>query len=240
MVAITEAPMTAESLRDFYNAHAAQCDPTDFWGQVKRTVNGNPVSQDQIDMIVAAVRQGLDIRDDDVLLDLCCGNGALTACFFADCRGGLGVDFSDYLIEVANRHHVRRPQEAFVVQDVVEFLRLATDTGRFTKALCYGAMQYLGKPEAAEFLALTRRRFPNITRFFIGNLPDKERLHDFFTEGRYRPGIEDEPTSAIGIWRTPDEFADLAAAAGWRAEFRRMPRDFYAAHYRYDAVLTPL
>ena len=89
-------------------------------------------------------------------------------------------------------------------------------------------------------LTAVRQRFSSVTRLFIGNLPDKMLLHDFFDRDAYAPGIEDEPASAIGLWRTVEEFADLATSTGWRPEFRRMPASYYAAHYRYDAVLMPI
>jgi hypothetical protein len=71
----------------------------------------------------------------------------------------------------------------------------------------------------------------------VGNLPDRARLHEFFGE-RYVPGIERDNESALGVWRTTGEFEALAAGCGWSCEFRRMPPGFYAAHYRYDAILA--
>jgi hypothetical protein len=38
------------------------CEPDDFLGQVKRTVNGKPVSQEQIDIIIAAITNGLKLK----------------------------------------------------------------------------------------------------------------------------------------------------------------------------------
>src|SRR5262245_10350175 len=61
-----------------FKNHPQTCDPDDYWGQVKRTVGGQPVSQEQIDLIVAAVKRGLQLGPEDTLLDICCGNGALT------------------------------------------------------------------------------------------------------------------------------------------------------------------
>ena len=83
--------MTIPSGGDFYKHHPKTCDPEDFWGQVMRTVEGKAVDQAQIDMIVATVVRELELSGDDLLLDLCCGNGALTTHFFSRCRGGLGV-----------------------------------------------------------------------------------------------------------------------------------------------------
>jgi cyclopropane fatty-acyl-phospholipid synthase-like methyltransferase len=223
----------------FYKEHPKNCDPDDFWGQVKRTVDGKPVSQEQIDMIVAAVTDGLDLGRDDVLLDLCCGNGALTTYFFQRCAGGVGVDFSEYLVEVAKRRFSARPEEHYVLGDALEYARSCPEPARFTRAVCYGAFMFLPAAGAAELLGALRRRFTSLGRLYIGNLPDKARMAGFYREGQYRPGMEDDPASPTGIWRTEEEFARLAAEQGWKASMRRMPPDFYAAHYRYDAVLVP-
>ena len=223
----------------FYQEHPRTCDPDDFWGQVKRTVNGKPVPQEQIDMIVAAVRAGLGLTPDDVVLDLCCGNGALTTYFFSQCLGGVGVDFSEYLIGVARQNFSRRPTEQYVVQDAVEFARSCPQPERFTKALCFGAFMFLPAERASELLAVLRQRFPALARLYIGNLPDKDCMGAFFRDGEYRPGIEDDHTSPTGIWRTSGEFMQLADSTGWIATIHRMAPAFYAAHYRFDAVLQP-
>lgn len=223
----------------FYNEHPKSCDPEDFWGQVKRTVNGKPVSQEQIDMIVAAVFDGLELAPDDVLLDLCCGNGALSTYFFDRCSGGLGVDTSQYLIDVAHSHFMTSPGRNFIVGDVVDFTRRNDKPERFTKALCYGAICYLSRESVRELLHLLRTRFSMIERLFIGNIADTDRARIFYGE-RYRPGIELELGSPIGLWWSAADFAAVAAEVGWRTEIRRMPAGYYAAHYRFDAVLTPL
>lgn len=228
---------TAGIDRSFYKEHPKTCAPDDYWGQVRRTVDGRPVPPEQIAMIVRQVLVGLELGPDDVLLDLCCGNGALTTSFFERCAGGLGVDFSPPLLEVAASRFVRRPSEAFVLDDVVTFTRSCARPERFTVALCYGAFSFLTTAEAEQVLAALHGRFIGVRRILLGNLPDRARIHDFFGP-RYRPGTEDDPGSALGVWRTEEQLHDLATRCGWRARILRMPPEFYAAHYRYDAVLT--
>jgi SAM-dependent methyltransferase len=221
----------------FYRDHPQTCDPEDFWGQVKRTVNGKPVPQEQIDMIVAAVCDGLKLARDDVLLDLCCGNGALTTYFFQRCAGGLGVDYSDYLIEVARRNFASKPGEEFRVEDVVSFAKTFSHPERFTKAVCYGSFQYLPKEDAAELLCLLHARFAGLRTVFVGNVPDRQRAADFLGDGLGNTDLDSYETP-IGIWRSREEFLQLGATGGWRASFRQMPQEYYGAPYRYDAVLT--
>jgi SAM-dependent methyltransferase len=216
------------------------CAPDDFWGQVKRTVNGVAVSQAQIDMIIGAVRSGLCLSKEDALLDIGCGNGALSRYFFNDCSQLFGVDFSEYLISVAKSNFERPPFYIFKEIDAVSYVKWEMEAGRFTKALCYGCLPYLSF-EAAEFiLKKLSERFLHITTIYIGNLPDKERAHLFYDEETDLSAVLDDNASPIGIWRSREEMSKLALATGWSAKFHIMPEKFYAAHYRYDAILSRL
>lgn len=225
-----------------YREHVKTCAPDDFWGQIKRTVGGKPVGQDQIDLIVTACMEGLELQREDVLLDLCCGNGALTRYFFDFCQGGVGVDLSEALIDVAKANFEKPGRDDYVVDDVVAYMTRPHDgverPERFTKALCYGSFAYLDQAGAETVLRALAERYANVSQVFIGNLPDKAKMSAFFRPGAYTPGIENEARSDIGVWRTEDEFAELGRKTGWDARFVRMPPEFYAAHYRYDVVLT--
>ena len=50
-------------------------------------------------LIVNAVVTGLSLAPTDVVLDLACGNGALSSYLFDKCAGLVGIDISPYLIE---------------------------------------------------------------------------------------------------------------------------------------------
>lgn len=232
--------MSSQDPHHFHKEYPKTRPETDFWGQVKRTVNGQPVSEEQIAQIVTTIQKHLQLTPSDVLLDLGCANGALTDRLFAQCRGGVGVDFSEYLIGIAHKYFQRLPDRAYVLGDAVDFVSTTMDAQRFTKALCYGVFQYLPADSARMLLTALRQRFPHIGSFFIGNLPNKAKMHDFFRERDYQPGVENDPYSAIGIWRTEEEFTVLAADCGWGVSCSHMPKDFFAAHYRFDALLKPL
>lgn len=228
----------AEDKFNFYKEHPKTCAPDDFWGQVKRTVNGTPVSQEQIDMIVEAVVRVLDINPQDILLDLCCGNGALSTLFFQYCNSGVGVDFSEYLIDTAKRNFSKPPRQTFILQDVVEFCENPKSPHVFTKMVCYGSFPFIEHERAELMLTALYKDFKNLKKVFIGNCPDKNLLNEFYRNRDYVPGIENDPSSPIGIWRTETEMLALANKCGWNAELHKMPKEYYAAHYRYDVVLT--
>jgi len=220
-----------------YDAHARTCSPDDFWGQVKRTVHGRPVADEQIDMIVGVIERQLALQPSDVVLDLACGNGALSQRLFDACAGWVGVDVSEYLIEVANRHFAEAPRITFIADGAAQYATAEAHPERFTKVLCYGSFAYFSQADAQSTLQLLQDRFVNVQTIFIGNLPDRERASVFFASREPEPGELTDPQAQIGIWRSRQEFAGMAAEAGWDTEFTEMPPGFFSAHYRYDAVL---
>lgn len=225
---------------DSYDAHARSCAPDDLWGQVKRTVHGKPLPAAQIDMILENVQAMLELNASDVLLDLCCGNGALTHHWFAACANGIGVDASPCLIDIARSRFGEGEPDRFVLAEAVSYLESPQCRSDFTKAVCYGSLQYFSAGRAAELLTALRRLCPTLRRVVIGNIPDRDRAAAFF--GAKLPDTEelDSPLTPTGVWHSAQGFTELARRSGWRCRTQSMPADFHAAHYRFDAILTTL
>lgn len=221
-----------------YDAHARTCAPDDFLGQVRRTLNGVPISDDQLAMIKHAVAAGLALKSDDVLLELACGNGALSRSLFEVCKSYMGIDISNYLISVAKQNFERLPDYQFAAQGALTYVLEEAAAERFSKALCYAGFQYFSDNDAAEILRALYARFINLERIFIGNLPDKALASEFYRD-RMPSTLElVDSATAIGVWRTRAEFAELAEDTGWKVAFSTMPPTFHSAYYRYDVVLS--
>lgn len=220
-----------------HDAYAKLRAPDDFWGQVRRTVNGVPVSADQINMIVNSIRSELDLKMDDTLLDIACGNGALSHLLFDSCSKYFGVDLSEYLISVAKGNFEALPNYQFMQKGAAEYVRSEALPEKFSKVLCYGSFQYFPAADAAEVLRILYDKFSNVQSVFIGNLPDKDRAAEFYKK---QPDTDElaDCHSQIGIWRTHGEFSQLARDAGWNVKFSTMPAGFYCSYYRYDVRLS--
>ena len=211
--------------------------PNDPWRQVYRTVGNEPVDSAQIRIIAEMAVRGLALDPSDVLLDLCCGNGALGRVIFSRCGGGLGVDFSERLI--AEARAIDMPgRVAFELADVAGYVAAERDPARFTKASCLGSFQLLEPAEAEAVLSTLRARFVGLRLLFLGELPDRDRIGAFYGAA-VPPGVENDHEAPIGIWRTREDFDKLARATGWNASFDAMPSQYHGAHYRYNAILTP-
>jgi len=221
-----------------HNEHAKSRAPDDFWGQIRRTVQGEPVSDEQIKMIVDAIQAALRLRPDDKLLDLACGNGALSRLLFDSITEYQGVDFSEHLISVAKKNFERLPRYRFVTLGAAEYVHQEAHPENFTKVLCYGSFSYFPPADAAEVLRTLFDKFTNVQSVFIGNLPDKDRATAFYKEKQVSAEEMADHESQIGIWRTQNEFTQLAGDAGWKTKFSVMPAEYYAGYYRYDVLLS--
>lgn len=213
------------------------CAPDDFWGQIRRTINGKPIPQEQIELIFSMIHEALHLQQSDVLLDIACGNGRLGYEFFNQIDEYLGVDLSPCLIEIAQKNFERCPTHTFLQQSINAYCKEERHPTRFTSALWYGAFAYLSSDEAFNALTLLRTRFSNIKTLFIGTIPNTESA-DIFFQGKEPLPLNDH-TTAIGRWYTRGELIELAEKCGWGATIVEMPKIFYQAHYRFNAILTP-
>lgn len=221
-----------------YKELSKQYDPKDFWGQVKRTVDGKPVDQDQIDLIGRTVKECLRLKKKDRVLDIGCGNGALSSVFFNSIEYLVGVDYSEYLISVAKENFENKPNFTFHLGDASRFVVGFKNKETITKALCYGTFQYFSPRVSEKILLTLSKEYKNLKTIFLGNLPDKDRAAQFYYENIDYSDLLNDSKSPIGLWRTKDEMKKLAGDCGWKVKFHQMPPVFHGAHYRFDAILT--
>ena len=212
----------------------------DLWGQVRRTINGRRISEEEVTEIVDAIISELALSPIDSLLDLACGNGALTERLFGSCGDVVGVDRSAYLIEVAQEKFQTLPTHVFRESDILAYLRCEPDPRRFTKGMCCGSMQYLSRTYLATMLAELHDRFGAMERMLLGNVPDRDRSELFLRENPNVTELDlDDPAAQVGVWWSQAQLRRAATDAGWAGvEFIRLPDRVFNARYRYDAILT--
>jgi len=217
-----------------YEERAAAQDRNDYWGQVRRTINGKPVSDDQIELICDAIRQGLDLSPEDKLIDIGCGNGALTHRFRGEVSKVLGVDRSEYLISVANENFHDGNIE-YVVGDALSVLRSVEDIYQYNKALLYGVFSFFDDVLALSFFEHISNE-SNIKKIFIGNVRDRALAERFYKRPVSDSELDDNKSS-MGKWRTREYFIDMANRFKWKVEFSKMPKEFYAHEYYFDVKM---
>jgi len=210
----------------------------DFWSQIKRTVNGKPVSESDIQLIVNQVCKHLKLNCDCGLLDLGCGNGALASRLFSDIGKYIGVDFSAYLLEIAREYFSPRDDIQYIESDIRTYVKEAVKTEGISRVLIYGCISYLSRGELIEFLTDIKNRFHDVKYVFIGNIPDKDKSDEFYSQRGITDFKLDDPQSPIGCWWGVEEFKDLCEKIGYRVTIDKMPEEFYGSKYRFDVGLS--
>ena len=211
---------------------------TEFWKQIKRTVNGKEVEEEDIQMIISQIKDKLKFDKGDHLLDLGCGNAALSSNFFREIKKYTGVDFSSYLLEVATEFFKPSGNISYVNDEILNFVNTTEGCGLYSKALVYGAMAYLSRQEFSQLVDQLNNRFVNCRDIFIGNIPNKHRAAKFYRDKADLGLNLENPKSPIGVWWTPEEIQELGHQSGFEVEVLTMPPNFYASEYRFDVSLT--
>ncbi len=228
--------------QSFWNSYPTGARGGDPLAQVGKTVAGVPISPAQLETIVTSVRDGLDLRSDDVLLDLCCGNGVVTRRLAEHCRHVVGVDFSTPLIESAKRQNSVENVE-FVQLDARALGTLRPHAaGAFTKVLCYEALAFFDRKECEQLLADALKLCVPEPGLFIGSVLDRRRRGNFFNTLRrkclYWIRIRLlRREVGLGRWWTPEELAAIGARFGFRCEVLDQDPTVHTAHYRFDMRL---
>ena len=209
---------------------------TEFWKQIKRTVNGKPVGEKEIVAIVRQIKKYLKLTNSDCLLDLGCGNGALASHLIEDVGTYRGVDFSDYLIGIAKEFfsHERAVYEIDSIQNFIQATEYRSD---YNKVLIYGVISYLSKHEVGCMLSGIYENFANVTKIFVGNIPNKAKAADFYRARNVQDYDPLDHKSPIGLWWKAEELCGICREIGFNVEVAKMPDDFYGSSYRFDLLL---
>lgn len=217
-----------------YEERAKSQGETNFWEQVRRTINGEPVGQDQIELIYKNIKLSLNLKENDKLLDIGCGNGALTDYFTNDVESIVGIDRSDYLISIANKYFNKKNTD-YICSDIAD-VRLNDIYSKVNKILIYGVFSFLNDDIATGFFENINKN-KNIETIFIGNVRDRTLASKF-----YKREVEDSElddcTSSMGKWRDKSFFEKIAYNFNWKVKFTKMPKEFYANEYYYDVTFS--
>jgi SAM-dependent methyltransferase len=213
-----------------YEERAENLEKDDYWGQVRRTINGNAVSKEQIDLIYNKIKSGLAMSRRDNLIDVGCGNGILTNMFKNDVESILGVDRSDFLINVAKKEFSSCNIEYILGEVPLVLSNIDTKT-TYNKVLVYGVFSFFDDTTSKVFFKWATNA--NIKRIFIGNVRDRSLAERFYKRSVSSEELDDFQSS-MGIWRNKEYFVEISNKLGWNIEFSKMPKEFYANEYYYD------
>jgi ubiquinone/menaquinone biosynthesis C-methylase UbiE len=217
----------------FWNQQA-EADKTT--AQVGR-INAGELNTEQLHSRLAAhISQQLALQPNDHLLDVCCGNGELTALLAPKTAFCMGVDLSPKLIELAKAKH----QQQNLHFRRANALQLSGLGRTFNKINLYFSFQYFEDYETGlRVLSEMNALLAPGGRIFIGDTPDATRWRQYYKSpakiARYYYQ-KWRGTEAMGKFWHPKEFEKMAEWLGLEVQILPEPADLPYAWYRFDAV----
>ena len=213
--------------------------PGEPLAQVGRTVGGRPIEAAQMDRLVAAIEDALDLRASDVLADLCCGNGLVTVRLAAACAAVVGIDYSRELIAVARRDY-GGANITYVERGAHEIGPGDFPAPGLNKVVMNQGLQYFDEAMLRTLLSNIEACAGRGMTLFLTDIPDVDRLGAFYdTPERWAEFERRRATGqeALGSWWSRDHLRGVLEDHGYEVEFRVDPGRF-TAHYRFDGLAT--
>lgn len=182
----------------------------------------------------------LNLKPNDVLLDLCCGNGLLTNRFTPYCKSITGIDFSNELIKTANKVYQKKNLK-FIEGDITNLSHL-TNT-KFDKILLYFSFQYFNSKQGFLVLSEMRKLLKPGGLILIGDIPDKAkfwRFYDTFLKRffYFKQRLLSQPK--MGKFWSKKEMENLAKHTKLKGNYLTQKQDLPNSSYRFDYVFRLL
>jgi 2-polyprenyl-3-methyl-5-hydroxy-6-metoxy-1,4-benzoquinol methylase len=225
----------------YWNEVAAADQNVEYLKQVGHTIAGQPYTDQVFNELLAGIRRSLTLHPQDVLLDLCCGNGVITAQLAPYCKAVVGVDFSNPLIEIANHRH-RPVNISYFNLDVMNLEKLLTpECGHFNKILMYGALQHFRRQDFKPILENAFKLSTPTSTIVIGGIPDIRRRNQFLDSFRKKAQFVTQKLlgrDRIGTWWHPVALKNTCSNLGLACEIDDKAHGRPGAHYRFDAIIS--
>ena len=224
-------------LKNYWKSHydqSANLFKDSLYKQVGKTVNGIPVESGQLDIISNNIIDKLALKSDDILIDLCCGNGLITKSLAENVKKVIGIDFSKDLIKVAKVTN-NAENISYISKDVLALNHEFFLQG--SKLFMLEALQHFSIDMFRQLLAILSAS--SGVKFFIGSVPDKDRLWDYYdTEEKklFYQRCEDENNPHMGYWWMKSDLESLAVENGFKVTFLRQNSQLYTSYYRFDCL----
>jgi SAM-dependent methyltransferase len=221
--------------RAFWNSITQRVARDDLMGQVGRTVMGRPIAGDQIDLVAMTIVDGLELGPEDLLIDLCCGNGVITERLAEHCSSAFGVDYSGPLIEVARRRSSGKVRYFEAAAEDIAELGLPAVPAKIS--LNQGA-QHMSKASLDAVVQAISRHL-DVDRIVLTDVPDRARVFALYDTPerraeylrRRRAGNE-----AIGTWWDRTGLEAIFQAHGYDAISLDVEAERYTSRYRFDLL----
>jgi len=227
--------------KKYYSSPSQPAERFDYLKQVGHTLNGKSIDNAHFQLMTVQVSRELNLQSDDIVLDLCCGNGYLTKELARVCERVVGVDFSSNLIEIALEDHCPANVE-YVCMDVMKIdTSQLRPSGPYNKILLYAGLQHFEKKDLEPLLSRILKLSTSNPTILFGYIPDSNSFRIFYDTPRKRRERMVrilKRTELLKTWWDQSFIASIALKLGLRCTFHKLDDRLQAAQYRFNVVMS--
>ena len=200
------------------------------------TVNGVEVDNKQIDLRVNSIKKNLYLEKNDIVLDICCGNGLITELLSTSVKYIYAVDFSEGLIEVA-KSNSNNTNIRYETGDITK-IKLGSFQ-KINKISVYSGVQCISFVELKSFLKKIQLiRSPLLV--YISNIPDRDKIWDYYDTREkmaFFHKMEDEGKTHIGTWYDKAKIINFLKSLGLGYKIININCGLNTHYYRFDLLI---
>jgi len=227
--------------KEFWQTYPERNSDLDAYQQVGKTIKGNAISEKQFKVLINDVVDTLELKEDDVVMDLCCGNGLITKEFGTGVKEVVGLDFSAPLIEHANKNN-KLKNIKYLIYDAKELDNLKNGYDNyFSKVLCYEALAFFNEKEFSKLLdTLIEFSKPNAMFYFASVLDGKKKFNFFNTFRKKMWYLKMKFTGeavGLGKWWKMSAIKKIVARKGLKCTIFDQNQTLHTEHFRTDILI---
>jgi len=212
----------------------------DLLFQVGKTVKDLVITESQFKKDIDEIKENLNLNSSDVLLDLCCGNGAISLRLSSDVKSVFGIDFSEAFIENAKKYSSTE-NTTYLSIDVLdtntfkEFLNI----NKVNKVLMNDCLAYFNPKTLNEIIKTLAEYDLDI---LMTSILDRERRSNFYNTFRRKWNyVKDilfqNKKSGIGYWWKASQIVEIGKKHGFESSKFYHHSENHTAHYRFNMKL---
>ncbi len=203
-----------------YGKEAVQ-NEDDLFLQVARTENKKRVTHEIFERIIELIKSDLDLKTDDILVDLCCGNGLFTYELKNTVKQIIGVDFSRSIIETASKFKIAN-NISYHYGSAVDFMKSfgALMPGVIpSKYLMNDALAYFQQKDFKELLFCIKAVSPHF-KFLIRGVPNNDLKWNYYNTPERKQFYADLQAKGdltnygLGTWWQPEDIKEICEELG--------------------------
>ena len=202
--------------------------------QVGRTKFGKTIEKEVWVDTLQFIKEKLQLNPDHRVLELCAGNGLVTAEIAKHVDSVVAVDYSKKLLDsfVVHDGNVEK-----IHSDVLSF---SIQKESYDRILLYFSAQHFSELEMTKIVSNSWAGLRQDGMLYIGDIPDIEKRWDFYNKKTYRQFLFDKflkNEHHIGTWFDAKFFLYLGEYTGFRESERiEQPSFMINASHRFDIM----